>query len=109
MDLPTTIAIYLLALVALAAVPIFFAGQAPDIISSRLMLKVVAERPVEVLPLGIIEEIKGCIERLSDAEHAELRAWFIEHDHVLGDEQIGIDQATGKLKGLRAESKAQEP
>ena len=45
--------------------------------------------------MGIIEEIKGSIERLSDAERAELRAWLIERDHADWDAQIASDQLTG--------------
>ena len=47
--------------------------------------------------MGIIEDIKGRIEHLSEAEHAELRAWFVERDHQLWDEQIARDRAAGKF------------
>ena len=56
--------------------------------------------------MGIIEEIKGRIERLSEVEYAELRAGFVERDQKLWDEQIASDQATGKLDDLIAEAKA---
>ena len=55
--------------------------------------------------MGIMEEIKGSIERLSDAERAELRAWLIERDHVDWDAQIASGQLTGKLNELIAEAK----
>lgn len=55
--------------------------------------------------MGIIEDIKGRIERLSDAEHAELRTWFVERDHERWDAQIAHDLAGGRLDGLISEAK----
>jgi hypothetical protein len=56
--------------------------------------------------MGIMEEIKGRIESLSAAEQAELRAWFVERDNQLWDEEIASDLAAGKLDRLIAEAKA---
>lgn len=56
--------------------------------------------------MGIIEDIKGRIEQLSDSEHAELRAWFIERDHERWDAQIAGDLTSGKLDDMISEAKA---
>jgi hypothetical protein len=57
--------------------------------------------------MGIIEEIKGRIEGLSEAEQVELRAWFVERDNQRWDEEIARDLAAGKLDKLIAEAKAE--
>ena len=55
--------------------------------------------------MGIIEDIKSRIEKLSDAGHAEPRAWFVERDHERWDAQIAHDLAGGRLDELISEAK----
>jgi hypothetical protein len=54
-----------------------------------------------------IEEIEEQIQRLSPAEFAELRQWFLEQDWKVWDSQIETDAQAGKLGTMVAEAKAE--
>jgi len=54
-----------------------------------------------------IEEIEKRIRKLSPEELAEFRAWFIEFDHLVWDEQIEADSRSGKLDGIVTEALAE--
>ena len=54
-----------------------------------------------------IEQIEGRIQSLSAEELAEFRAWFIEFDGCVCDEQIEADVKAGKLNNLAAEALAE--
>lgn len=50
--------------------------------------------------MGKVESIEQQIKALSTEELAQFRAWFLEFDRVLWDEQIERDVAGGKLDVL---------
>jgi len=54
-----------------------------------------------------IEKIESRIQSLSAEELAQFRAWFIEFDGRVWDEQIEADVKAGKLKNLAAEALAE--
>lgn len=54
-----------------------------------------------------IEQIENRIQKLSAEELAQFRAWFIEFDSQVWDEQIEADVKAGKLKNLAAEALAE--
>ena len=54
-----------------------------------------------------IEKIEGRIQSLSAEELAKFRAWYIEFDGRIWDEQIEADVKAGKLKNLAAEALAE--
>ena len=54
-----------------------------------------------------IEQIESRIQSLSVEELAKFRAWFIEFDARVWDEQIEADVKAGKLKNLAAEALAE--
>jgi hypothetical protein len=54
-----------------------------------------------------IEQIESRIQSLSAEELAKFRAWFIEFDGRVWDEQIAADVKAGKLKNLAAEALAE--
>ena len=54
-----------------------------------------------------IEQIESRIQSLSAEELAQFRAWFIEFDSQVWDEQIEADVKAGKLKNLAAEALAE--
>lgn len=54
-----------------------------------------------------IEKIETRIQNLSAEELAKFRAWFIEFDARVWDEQIEADVKAGKLKNLAAEALAE--
>ena len=54
-----------------------------------------------------IEKIESRIQSLSAEELAQFRAWFIEFDGRVWDEQIEADVKAGKLKHLAAEALAE--
>jgi hypothetical protein len=53
-----------------------------------------------------IDEIKGAISTLSDAEKSALKRWLDELDAQAFDEKIEADAAAGKLDGLIAKARA---
>lgn len=53
-----------------------------------------------------LEELEKRIRRLPPDELAKFRAWFVEFDHALWDEQIETDATAGKLDRLVNESLA---
>ena len=54
-----------------------------------------------------IEQIENRIQSLTAGELAKFRAWFIEFDARVWDEQIEADVNAGKLKNLAAEALAE--
>ena len=53
-----------------------------------------------------VEQVERQIEKLSAAELAKFRAWFLEFDARVWDAQIEADLKAGKLQGLIAEALA---
>jgi hypothetical protein len=53
-----------------------------------------------------VEQLERRIENLSPQEFAKLRAWFVEFDARVWDQQIEADARAGKLDGLVAEALA---
>ena len=51
-----------------------------------------------------VESIEEQIKALSADELAQLRAWFLEFDWALWDQQLERDVAAGKLDALAAEA-----
>jgi hypothetical protein len=56
--------------------------------------------------VGLLDDIKSQLERLKPAEHAGIRAWLLDRDYQMWDEQIARDLQAGKLDALIAEAKA---
>jgi hypothetical protein len=56
--------------------------------------------------MDVLDNIKSQLENLKPDEHAKLRAWFLERDQLLWDQQIARDQKAGKLDALIAEANA---
>jgi len=54
-----------------------------------------------------VEQLEKKVKDLSPRELAEFRAWFIEFDARVGNEQIEADLEAGKLDGLIAEALAE--
>lgn len=57
--------------------------------------------------MGEVEQVEKQIERLSPADLAKFRAWFLEFDGRVWDAQIEADLKAGKLQDLIAESLAE--
>lgn len=53
-----------------------------------------------------VEELEQKVQRLSSEDLAKFRAWFIEFDSRLWDEQIEADLKAGKLDTLISEARA---
>jgi len=53
-----------------------------------------------------VEQLEKRIENLSPRDLAQFRAWFLEFDGRVWDEQIEADAKAGKLDGLVAEALA---
>jgi hypothetical protein len=53
-----------------------------------------------------VEQLEQRIENLSPQELAKFRAWFVEFDARVWDDQIDADAKVGKLDGLIAEALA---
>lgn len=53
-----------------------------------------------------VEQLEQRIENLSPRDLAQFRAWFLEFDGRVWDEQIEADAKAGKLDGLVAEALA---
>ena len=54
--------------------------------------------------MSTIDDIKNAIQRLSREELATFRAWFVEYDARIWDEQIAHDAIAGKLDSLADEA-----
>ena len=54
-----------------------------------------------------VEQLEKKVQSLSPQELAEFRAWYIEFDARVWDEQIEADLKAGKLDGLIAEALAE--
>jgi hypothetical protein len=50
--------------------------------------------------MGKVESLEEQIKALSAEELAQFRAWFLEFDWALWDEQLERDAASGKLDAL---------
>ncbi len=53
-----------------------------------------------------VEQLKARIAKLAPRDLAEFRAWFLEFDARVWDQQIEADAKAGKLDGLVAEALA---
>lgn len=53
-----------------------------------------------------IDRLEEQVQRLSPAELARFRAWFIEFDAQEWDRKIEVDAQSGKLAGLLAEARS---
>ena len=58
-----------------------------------------------VVSMSELEQLEQQILQLSPENLAKFRAWFIELDHQLWDQQIEADVAAGKLDRLIAEAR----
>ena len=47
-----------------------------------------------------IEQLEQLVKKLSQQDLAEFRAWFVEYDARVWDDQIEADSKAGKLDGL---------
>jgi len=47
-----------------------------------------------------IEQLEQRVKKLSPQDLAEFRAWFVEYDARVWDDQIEADSKAGKLDGL---------
>jgi hypothetical protein len=59
------------------------------------------------MAMNEVEQLERKVRGLSAREPAEFRAWFIEFDSRVWDEQIEADLRAGKLDGLIAEALAE--
>ncbi len=57
--------------------------------------------------MSSVPDIEKAIQRLSEDELRELRAWFAEHDARRWDEKFEQDVRSGKLDALGAEALAE--
>jgi hypothetical protein len=53
-----------------------------------------------------VEQLERRIENLTAEEFAKFRAWFVEFDARIWDQQIEADAKAGKLDGLIAQALA---
>lgn len=54
-----------------------------------------------------IEQLEKTVSNLSPKDLAQFRAWFLEFDARVWDEQIASDLKAGKLNSLLAEARAE--
>jgi hypothetical protein len=54
--------------------------------------------------MGKIEKIEKDIQALSPQELAQFRAWFLEYDWAIWDQQIERDAEAGRLDDLAAKA-----
>ena len=54
-----------------------------------------------------VEKLQRKVEGLSEEELARFRAWFIEYDWHVWDQQIEADQKSGKLDKIISEAQAE--
>ena len=57
--------------------------------------------------MSALERLEKLVLQLSPDDLAKFRAWFVELEHQLWDEQIEADTAAGKLDHIVAEAKAE--
>ncbi len=57
--------------------------------------------------MSALERLEKLVLRLSPDDLAKFRAWFVELDHQLWDEQIEADAAGGRFDHIVAEAKAE--
>mgnify|MGYP001607531723 FL=1 len=53
-----------------------------------------------------IEQLERTVSKLSPQDLAQFRAWFLEFDSCVWDQQIEADLKAGKLDALIAEARA---
>ena len=56
--------------------------------------------------MSAIEQLEQQVQSLSPADLAQFRAWFLEYDEQLWDQQIAADRKARKLDKLIAEARA---
>jgi hypothetical protein len=54
-----------------------------------------------------VESLERAVEKLGAAELAEFRAWFLEHNWVVWDQQLENDVAAGRLDRFANEALAE--
>lgn len=54
-----------------------------------------------------IEQLERTVSNLSPKDVAQFRAWFLELDESVWDQQIEVDFKTGTLDTLNAEARAE--
>ena len=54
-----------------------------------------------------MEQLEKTVSNLSPKDLAQFRAWFLEFDARVWDEQIASDHKAGKLDSLLAEARAE--
>ncbi len=54
--------------------------------------------------MGEVKELEERVRKLNSSELAEFRAWFIEFDNRIWDDEIAKDAAAGKLDQLVADA-----
>ena len=57
--------------------------------------------------MNALERLEKLVLQLSPDDLAKFRAWFVELDHQLWDEQIEADSAAGRFDPIVAEAKAE--
>lgn len=57
--------------------------------------------------MNALERLEKLVLQLSPDDLAKFRAWFVELDHQLWDEQIEADAAAGRFNPIVAEAKAE--
>jgi hypothetical protein len=56
--------------------------------------------------MSAVEQLEQQVQNLSPAELTQFRAWFLEYDEQLWDQQIAADLKAGKLDKLIADARA---
>ena len=56
--------------------------------------------------MSAVEQLEQQVQNLSPAELTQFRAWFLEYDEQLWDQQIAADRKAGKLDKLIADARA---
>ena len=57
--------------------------------------------------MSTVEEITSAIAQLSSEQVAQIRAWLVEYEERLWDEQIEQDERAGRLNELAARALAE--
>jgi hypothetical protein len=70
-------------------------------------VKLTYELNIRGFAMSELEHLEQEVLRLSPEDLTKFRAWFIELDHQLWDQQIEADVAAGKLDRLIAEARAE--
>jgi len=54
--------------------------------------------------MSTLQDIEKAVQELSPDQLATFRAWFVEYDHALWDQQLERDIASGRLDSLADEA-----